>query len=216
MICDIGCGLGQSLAHYDGIVGVDLSLPYLVFAKKRTERDVVLADAHFLPFRSECFDGIILHDVLEHLKDPRKALSEVCKVLKRGGKLVITTPDSTKTRILYRLNIGKNIGYPRFSATLKRWLREEAIKVYLLKRHIHEFAPSELTELLRISGFRVIRVRGVTIPFIPYSLWPLTLLNKNKLIFFIWKALDRLWEVYFNGKSLWEMFVLAIKTWERP
>jgi len=205
MVCDIGCGLGQSLAHYDRIVGVDLWLPFLTFAKKHTEKDVVLADAHFLPFRDSCFDGIILHDVLEHLEDPVKALNEVCRVLQRGGKVVITTPDARVTRILYALRIMKPIGIPLPPCKLTKKLENRRGM-----KHIHEFTPLELTRLLRRFGIQVLDITGIAIPYIPYSLRPFTILNR--LLFPLWKALDRLWDVYFNRRSLWELFILAIKT----
>ncbi len=45
----------------------------------------VLADGHFLPFRSASFDGVAAQAVLEHVLDPALAVSEMHRVLKPGG-----------------------------------------------------------------------------------------------------------------------------------
>lgn len=54
---------------------------------------VVIADANIkLPFNNEFADLIICTEVLEHLHSPGVALSEMFRVLKPGGKIVITVP----------------------------------------------------------------------------------------------------------------------------
>jgi SAM-dependent methyltransferase len=45
-----------------------------------------------LPFEDESFDGVLLTEVLEHCVDPKWACGEVCRVLKRGGLLLVTSP----------------------------------------------------------------------------------------------------------------------------
>lgn len=51
----------------------------------------VVADAHSLPFKDEEFEYIICTEVLEHLKNPAKAISEMKRVLKNDGTLILTT-----------------------------------------------------------------------------------------------------------------------------
>lgn len=51
----------------------------------------VVADAHQLPFADAEFAMILCTEVLEHLKDPRKAVSEMGRVLVPGGTLILTT-----------------------------------------------------------------------------------------------------------------------------
>ncbi len=51
----------------------------------------VVADAHNLPFDDESFDIVLSVDVLEHLRDPRQAISEMKRVLKKEGRVILTT-----------------------------------------------------------------------------------------------------------------------------
>lgn len=51
----------------------------------------VVADAHALPFPDKTFEQIVCTEVLEHLHTPEKALNEMWRVLKPGGRLILTT-----------------------------------------------------------------------------------------------------------------------------
>jgi SAM-dependent methyltransferase len=52
----------------------------------------IQADVHRLPFREGIFDLVLCTEVLEHLHTPELALAEMQRVLKPGGKLLLTTP----------------------------------------------------------------------------------------------------------------------------
>lgn len=49
--------------------------------------------AYELPFEAESFDAVFSHALLEHLREPAKAVSEFFRVLKPGGMLGVCTPD---------------------------------------------------------------------------------------------------------------------------
>ena len=51
----------------------------------------VVADAHALPFRDESFDNVAAIETLEHLKNPFLAVREIKRVLRPGGKVLVTT-----------------------------------------------------------------------------------------------------------------------------
>ena len=55
----------------------------------------VLGDAQNLPFKDESFEVILCTEVLEHLKKPQLAVDEMKRVLKKGGKLILTASLST-------------------------------------------------------------------------------------------------------------------------
>ncbi len=52
----------------------------------------VMGDGHELPFRDEAFDAVILEAVLEHVREPKRVVSEVHRVLKPGGRVYAGVP----------------------------------------------------------------------------------------------------------------------------
>ncbi len=52
----------------------------------------VFCDAHWLPFAAGDFDSVLCTEVLEHLREPRRAMSEIYRVLRPDGSLLLTTP----------------------------------------------------------------------------------------------------------------------------
>lgn len=103
-ILDVGCGTGgavRALASSFPIaraVGVDLSETMIAEARARTEVstapvEFVVGDAHELPFPDNSFDAAYSVRVFEIIGEPRRALSEMARVLAPGGRLVINGPD---------------------------------------------------------------------------------------------------------------------------
>jgi len=103
LILDAGCGRGfypnfirhASSAH---IVGMELELPYLRIAQKqlagKTGITLINGNIYHLPFPAAFFDKIILSEVLEHLPDDCGALISLARVLKPGGLIAVTVPNS--------------------------------------------------------------------------------------------------------------------------
>ncbi len=102
-VLDVGCGTGVFLARIaqtwgiDG-VGVDISKNSITLAKSlklnsgMTSRlRFQTADATKLPFKDKSFDHVLSFDVLEHIENQKKSLSEMVRVLKPGGFLLIYT-----------------------------------------------------------------------------------------------------------------------------
>jgi SAM-dependent methyltransferase len=56
-----------------------------------TEPDIV-GDIHQLPFEDDSVDGFICRSVLEHVRDPRRAVAEMHRSLRPGGAALITVP----------------------------------------------------------------------------------------------------------------------------
>ncbi len=56
-----------------------------------------------LPYADSTFDRIISIDVHEHVDDPAIVNGEVCRVLKPGGQLIVTTPNGDETKLAVRL-----------------------------------------------------------------------------------------------------------------
>lgn len=92
LILDIGCADGQPRRYLDDTatyVGVD----YFSTAREwyGTKPDLY-ADAQQLPLADVSVDHALLLDVLEHIPDPDRCLSELNRTLKHGGSLTIQVP----------------------------------------------------------------------------------------------------------------------------
>jgi spore maturation protein CgeB/SAM-dependent methyltransferase len=104
-ILDVGCsqGIVCQILGREGFrcTGVDIEAGSLAIAQKALaqEDEIVqrrvtfqVADASQLPFKDESFDTVVLGEILEHLTHPAKVLAEAKRVLRDGGRLVVTVP----------------------------------------------------------------------------------------------------------------------------
>jgi glycosyltransferase involved in cell wall biosynthesis len=94
-ILDVGCGSGEMLRrlHNCSVFGVDVGEGFVDYCKTHYPfAHVFKQDAHNLEFPDGMFDDVVCSEVLEHLANPDKAVSEFARVLKANGKLILTTP----------------------------------------------------------------------------------------------------------------------------
>ncbi len=93
VILDAGCGMGDLMLQLPGdVIGLDISTDYLKVAAERG-LTVVLGVIEQLPWPDGTFDMVIATDILEHVLDLNTAVKELLRVLKRGGTLVVRTPN---------------------------------------------------------------------------------------------------------------------------
>ncbi len=92
LVLDIGCADAKPRRHLSGAAHY-LGLDYYSTATNwYGTRPDVYADAEALPLRDESVDHSLLLDVLEHIPQPGRCLTEICRVLKPGGSLTIQVP----------------------------------------------------------------------------------------------------------------------------
>ena len=111
-ILEVGCGGGdRTRLFYAGscqVVGIDISR-----VEKAPERfQFLLADATRLPFKEESFEAIVSFDVIEHVLDDKRFVSESFRVCKTGGLLILGTPNRERLSNRLRSMLGKRISYP--------------------------------------------------------------------------------------------------------
>ena len=94
-ILDAGCGSGrtmQELVDYGTVSGVELSESAAAVARAREVGEVVIGRLEELPWSAESFDLITCLDVIEHTPDDRATLTELRRVCRTGGHLLVTVP----------------------------------------------------------------------------------------------------------------------------
>jgi SAM-dependent methyltransferase len=74
-------------------VGVELSQYAATVAAKEFHVDVKNGSIENAPFPNECFDVVVMWDIVEHLRNPVRALQEVYRVLRPGGICFVSTDD---------------------------------------------------------------------------------------------------------------------------
>ena len=146
-ILDIGCLDGSLTKRLRDkakmVVGIDISSVGLKRARKNGIKCLLQDVESGLSFKSDSFDTIIAGEVIEHLLDTDYFISEISRVLKKDGRLYITTPNfvSLGRRILCLL--GEN---PFFEASFSYPCKSSG--------HIRFFNKSLLVNFLEHHGFR--------------------------------------------------------------
>src|ERR1041385_7358606 len=94
-ILDVGCGTGANLlmlSKYGDAEGVDLSEDAVAVCRERGLENVKLGAAEKLPYEDGTFDLVTALDVVEHLDDDLGGLSEMRRVLRPGGRVLLFVP----------------------------------------------------------------------------------------------------------------------------
>lgn len=114
---DVGSRSGRHKEHFPNVFSIDLS------AANNPDQ---VADAHELPFKDNSYEIVICREVLEHVKDPKKVLSELHRVLVPGGVLLLST------RFIF----------PIHEAPDDRW----RFTKYILQELLSDFSEFQVTE----------------------------------------------------------------------
>ena len=107
--------------------------------KKQNKMKFIVGDAHRLKFGNNSFDAVFILEVLEHVEDPVKVLSEVNRILKKGGYGVFLVPsDSVLFQLVWYLWLKF---YPR------GWVWKDT--------HIRTFRGNYLTKAVKNAGLTI-------------------------------------------------------------
>ncbi|HUW99562.1 MAG: class I SAM-dependent methyltransferase [Phycisphaerae bacterium] len=136
-VLDVGCGSGDRLLVMKEAnlapAGVELTAA-ADYARERLGLDVRRGTLEQAAFEAGAFRALTLHNVLEHVHDPRSVLAEARRVVAREGWLVIQVPNaqSVQARLFGR-----------------RWAALDA------PRDLYYYTPAALGRLLESEGFAV-------------------------------------------------------------
>lgn len=147
-LLDIGCASGfltsQIAAFFTSskVFGVDSYKEAIKFGRKSYPNiKFKFADAHKLPFKKESFDLITCIETLEHLENPKGAISEIHRCLKNHGRALI----------------GQDTDNLLFKIIWIFWTKTRG-KVWQ-NSHLHPHGPNSLEQLIKKCGFRIINRR---------------------------------------------------------
>ena len=89
-LIDIGCGVKpyKKIFNVDSYRGLDIDSP---IARERGIADDFY-DGKLFPYQNQVFDSALCNQVLEHVFNPNEFLQEINRVLKPGGRLLLTVP----------------------------------------------------------------------------------------------------------------------------
>lgn len=139
-LLEVGFGNGATLGRLRllgwNVSGVEFD-PVAVDLARQLGIDARLGSLEDCEYSSSAFDAVVSSHLLEHLPDPRAHLKECHRILRPGGRLVLTTPNAA------------SLGHRLFS---HNWRGLEP------PRHLHVFGPASIVRLAEEAGFRRVKV----------------------------------------------------------
>jgi len=139
-IFDIGAGTGMLLSKFKEngwkVGGVELTRNAVSYAKKKY--GIKLFQGDFLEKKiKDVYDVVVLNGALEHLHRPLETLTKARSILKNGGFVLISIPNSD--------SLGRNI----FG---KNWFAWQP------PRHLYHFSPKTVRQMLEKAGYKNIKI----------------------------------------------------------
>lgn len=147
-VLDVGCSAGylaRPLSEAGArVVGVEVD-PGAAEVARAWCADVLVGDVETmeLPLADASFDVVLCGDVVEHLRDPGRALARLRPLLREGGRLVLTTPNVAN----WAMRLGLLAG---------RWRYTE--RGILDRTHTYLFTRKTLLETVEGAGYRVVEL----------------------------------------------------------
>jgi SAM-dependent methyltransferase len=142
-LLDVGAATGffveQARAVGWDATGVEPSEWAAEYARNELGVDVQTGTLESMQFPDGAFDVVTLWEVIEHLQDPRLTLAEIRRILRPGGRLVLSTPDA---------------GSRAARLSGRRWLGWRKVP-----EHLFFFDRANLDRLLGRAGFKPVRHR---------------------------------------------------------
>jgi 2-polyprenyl-6-hydroxyphenyl methylase/3-demethylubiquinone-9 3-methyltransferase len=141
-LLDAGCGTGafaaRAVERGARVVAADVGPNLLRLAREKGATAVVATDVTRMGLADATFDVVVSSECIEHTVDPRAAVHEMIRVLRPGGRLVITSPNRTwhwSCVLANALGLRPYHGLENWPSwwQLRRWTEEAGVHV---ERHL--------------------------------------------------------------------------------
>ena len=161
---DVGCGDGKLTVEFAAKIGarecygIDSHEPALIEARRRgiTVERVDLNNEP-IPFPDSFFDVVLCHQVAEHLTNADNLFQEIWRVLRAGGRCLLSVPNlcSLHNRIFVLFGWHPTVISPSTKFSFGNPARGERLEEMAGHRHNTAFSPAGLKEMLEFYGFRI-------------------------------------------------------------
>lgn len=145
VVCDIGCGAkGSFLKAISGNIAQGIGIDKRVDNYNNSKLRFINNDlGTSLPLESSTIDYATIIAVIEHVDHPQEILKEIYRILKPGGKIILTTPSPSSKAVLEILAFKLHL-----------------ISKELIEEHKYYFNKAELQKSLDDIGFKSINIKN--------------------------------------------------------
>jgi 2-polyprenyl-3-methyl-5-hydroxy-6-metoxy-1,4-benzoquinol methylase len=144
-LLEVGCGSGRFLDRMRRagwtVQGTDIDPAVAARIRRRYAIGIDVGELQSLRYAADAFDAVALSQVIEHVHDPRQVLAECRRVLRPGGRLVLSTPNA------------RCMAHRRYG---RCWRGLEP------PRHLHIFTPQALARCVTDAGLRVSQLQTLS------------------------------------------------------
>lgn len=155
-VLDLGCGDGDYALGLKGcgfeVLAADIDAGRFRYTDKIAFKSCDITKD--LPFVDGEFDYVLLMEVVEHLRNPYAVIPEIGRIIKKGGSLVISTPNILNLKSRFRFLFEGAYGYFREPPLDQAKNPRETI----FNLHLVPYRFQELEYLLAASGFRIEKI----------------------------------------------------------
>ncbi len=143
-ILDIGCGYGEAVGYHMArgceAYGVEAD-SNVINVKEKYNYNIHIGSFDDKEYEADYFDYVTMDQVIEHLQDPVNQIRNIHRILKPGGMLIMSTPNSNSlTAKIFR----------------RKWLH------WHVPYHLHFFSKKSIKLLADSAGFKLIKCKSIT------------------------------------------------------
>lgn len=173
-VLDLACGISPFSKSFGGkVCGIDDNQEAVKLANKNGIKAKLGNVEERFDYPNNYFDFVIASHIIEHLINPDHLILESKRVLKRGGLLIVITPNLASWMNRLLLLFGFQPFFSEVSTvdkTLGIKFSRKFTKVRSTVGHMRIFTPGALKDILEFHGFSIYKTAGVEFVAFPYFL----------------------------------------------